>query len=200
MDLRLYWVHPKTTGFTSVWQIRTIHGKTAEMFKCLLAPKMKTCCTKKDLKILIFEDQNEKIPGVKNRMRMNERTKWGENRSANKQQTNSPHSAVVGKYPQVCPAGFMHMNITITLYFFRVMKSSALPLPTPSLLNVFLCTLADQADLRLLLFCSRQQCCLPPGSSKCHSASDVRALLCYHFNYVTLLHEVLFATGNIAER
>lgn len=40
LDLRLNWVHPKTTSFPGAWQIRTIHGKIEEMFKCLLAPQM----------------------------------------------------------------------------------------------------------------------------------------------------------------
>lgn len=49
------------------------------------------------------------------------------------QQTNSPHSLVVGKYPSSTSSWpyIYTLNIVITLYFFSVMNNSPLPLPIP---------------------------------------------------------------------
>lgn len=206
--MRLYWVHPKTTSFPGVWQIRIIHGKTAEMSKCLLAPQMKrkslcyVCCKKKKRKKISFLRTRMRKSQEKVELRKNENTKWGENRSANCTANKQPPFWSGGKialqYVQLDL--HTHTQYCHNAVFLQRDEQHSTSSSHPPLLNVFPWTLSNQAAVRLLPFCSREQCC---GGVTTQNATLTSGPCCQHdhrFNYVNLLHEVVFATGAIAKR
>lgn len=157
------------------------------MFKCLLAPKMK----KKKKFVLHFVAHVlikrflKKISFLRTRMRKSQKNvEWERMKEPNgvrtevqtAQQTNSPHSAVVGKYPFSMSSWlYTHTEYCHNAVFLPSDEQQSTSSSHPPLLNVFSCTLSNHAAVRLLPFCSRQQCC--GGNSKCCSASDVSALL-----------------------
>lgn len=137
------------------------------------------CCTCSNKKIFL------KISFLRTRMRKSQKNvEWERMKEPNgvrtevqtAQQTNSPHSAVVGKYPFSMSSWlYTHTEYCHNAVFLPSDEQQSTSSSHPPLLNVFSCTLSNQAAVRLLPFCSRQQCC--GGNSKCRSVSDVRALL-----------------------